>query len=119
MLGAPDMFTTGLGQFGSLVAALAMIGSVSVACAQQGNCPGLTPIPGPDGYQLRRAGERCEGLYSSQVSAPPIELVSLTLGQLEYDLNHPMVLEVRPVSPHNTPITVRAVGIMPGLYYRL
>jgi len=113
------MFAAERWRLGILIATFATTIPAAMAAAQTNSCQGLTPIAGPDGYQPRSNGQRCEGLYSSQVSAPPIELVSLTRGPLHYDLDHPMVLKVRLVSAVSSPVTVRAVGIIPGLYYRL
>ena len=79
----------------------------------------LTPIAGSEGYRARTGDPRCEGLYYAQVAGSQIELVSLTLGPLTYDLDHSTILQVRPVTPATIAMSVQAVGIMPGLYYRM
>lgn len=98
-----------------------ILSALSVACAARAEaaCQPLTPLPGSDGYQERGDGPRCEGMYSANVAGPPIELVSLTQGPVTYDLSRPVTLQVRPVTPASSPTTVQAVGIMPGLYYRM
>ena len=78
-----------------------------------------SPTSGPDGYVERAGGERCEGMYVSPVSGTPVELVSLTRGQLSYDAAHAIVVRVSlDAAPSNGGAHLRAVGIPDGLYYR-
>jgi hypothetical protein len=96
-----------------VTASMAFVQPAKAACAS------LTPIAGPEGYRARTADPRCEGLYFADVAGSQIELVSLTLGPLSYDLDHPTTLQVRPVTPATVALSVQAVGIMPGLHYRM
>jgi len=79
-----------------------------------------SPTSGPDGYVERAGGERCEGMYVSPVSGTPVELVSLTRGQLSYDAAHAIVVRVSlDAAPSNGGAHLRAVGIPDGLYYQM
>jgi hypothetical protein len=99
--------------FAVILAAAAVVGRADAACQP------LTPAPGVEGYQGRSNSPRCEGMYAANVAGPSFELVSLTKGRLEYDLDHPPVLRVRPLVASATSLSVQAVGVVPGLYYRM
>jgi hypothetical protein len=63
-------------------------------------------------------GNRCEGVYTSQVSATGIDLVGLTIGKLVYDLKRDEVITIS--SPFtNGKINIRASGIPIKTYYRM
>lgn len=82
--------------------------------------PDLDPIDGATGYQARPTA-MCEGLFVSRVGAPAIELVSLTRGQpIKGSAASTLRLSVAgAASPASGPVRLRAVGIPPGLYYRM
>jgi hypothetical protein len=68
------------------------------------------------GYQSR--GNRCEGLYVSNVGSRSLAVMSFTLGRLQYDLASPAPIEV--TAPGQTqPVNVRAVAIPLKTYYRM
>jgi hypothetical protein len=65
-----------------------------------------------------KRGNRCEGTYTSQVSAPGLELVGLTIGKLIYDLKQDEIVTIS--SPlTNEIIKIRATGIPMKTYYRM
>jgi hypothetical protein len=80
----------------------------------------LRPVAGQAGYTAR--GERCEGLYVSNVSAQSLELISLLRGKLHYDLEPHVQLTI--VGPDISAmargrIQVRAVARPLNTYYRM
>jgi hypothetical protein len=80
----------------------------------------LRPISGQAGYTPR--GDRCEGLYVSDVSAQSLELISLLRGKLHYDLQPHVQLTI--VGPDISSlaqgrIQVRAVAQPLNTYYRM
>src|SRR3954465_3033639 len=60
--------------------------SPSSSYSQSTVCASVQPIPGAVGYQSRSGDVRCEGFYQSPVAATALELLSLTLGPIEYQL---------------------------------
>ena len=81
--------------------------------------PSLDPTPDPEGYR-QRAGSLCEGTYVSKVSGPALELVSLTWGAVPDTVpSTGFVLTVPTARKRAGPVHVRALGIPPGLYYRM
>jgi len=79
----------------------------------------LKRIPGNLGYSWRSG--RCEGFYESQVSSK-LELVSLTIGKIQYVLEENINLEV--TTPFgfdeiSEPIYLRAIALPLRTYYRL
>jgi len=90
------------------------------AAAQSAGCDSsLDPTPDAEGYQPR-AGSRCEGTYVSRVSGPALELVSLTWGALPAAVQPGgMVLTLPTAADRPGPVHIRALGIPPGLYYRM
>jgi hypothetical protein len=87
------------------------------AGAQNPRCDGLAQLRGSkSGYQSR--GNRCEGLYVSNVGSRSLAAMSFTLGRLRYDLASPAPIEV--TAPGQTqPVNVRAVAIPLKTYYRM
>jgi hypothetical protein len=87
------------------------------AGAQNPRCDGLVQLRGSkSGYQSR--GNRCEGLYVSNVGSRSLAVMSFTLGRLQYDLASPAPIEV--TAPGQTqPVNVRAVAIPLKTYYRM
>lgn len=87
------------------------------AGAQHLRCDGLVQLRGSkSGYQDR--GNRCEGLYVSNVGSRSLAAMSFTLGRLKFDLTSPNPLEVS--APGQTqPVNVRAVAIPLKTYYRM
>lgn len=89
--------------------------------AQANQCDrNLQPISGNLGYVWR--GDRCEGLYTSPVSAHNLEVVSLLKGKLRFELQRNTRLKVTAPNIANVakgPIQVRVVGLPLKAYYRM
>lgn len=79
------------------------------------------PIAERDGYRERGGGQRCEGIYTSPVAGEALEIVGVTRGRLDYDLEHtaPSSITLAVTSSKATPVHVRAVGIPEHLYYEM
>jgi len=69
--------------------------------------------------QYRERGNRCEGVYSADVAAESIEVVSVTEGSLDYTLDKDAVIEVSCPAVADQQVHVRAVAIPPKVYYRM
>ncbi len=67
----------------------------------------------------RKRDNRCEGFYRSEVTANPIDVVSLMKGRLRFKLDKNEVIEVSSPFIRNRPVHVRAVGIPIKTYYRM
>jgi len=69
----------------------------------------------------RDQGTRCQGIYASQVSGPQVELASITVGQIKYDLAAPGSLSLGVFG--NPPLTYtvhfRAVALLPTVFYQM
>jgi hypothetical protein len=95
-----------------------LIGTTS-AVSQQ--CPDLTPS-GSSKTAYSKRGNRCEGFYTSKVSARSLDMVSLVKGKFHYYLNYLRYLDVIEVSSAvnvHKPFHVRAVGVPLKMYYRM
>lgn len=101
-------------RFLSAVAAVLCVFSSS---AQEPQCDSLARLKGSkSGYQSR--GNRCEGLYVSNVGSRSLAALSFTLGKLKYDLASSAPLEV--TAPGQTQqVNIRAVAIPLKTYYRM
>lgn len=65
-----------------------------------------------------KRGNRCEGTYTSTVSAPGLELVGLTIGKFIYDLKMDEILTI--TAPFTDEfLNLRATGIPMKTYYRM
>lgn len=71
--------------------------------------PSVSPIGGMLGYAPRKGDARCEGIYQSPANATGPEVVSVTLGRLEFDTNNDDRLAVS--LPDLTGMEVGAVWI--------
>jgi hypothetical protein len=89
------------------------------------NCTAVQAVDADIGYKLRPGDARCEGFYRSPVSGPRVELFSLTLGGLNYDLQSDQVLYVTPpdMSALNLAkakvVSIQARAIPLEMYYRM
>lgn len=79
---------------GAFYAAALMLLLCLSAMAEELACAGVTPDAGRSGYQLRTDDTRCEGLYRSPVAGVPLELLSLTIAPLDYQLRPDATLYV-------------------------
>jgi hypothetical protein len=87
---------------------------------QSGKCDSLEHAQAPIEYRWRT--NRCEGLYRTNAGAGDLELISLLVGRLTFDLAPGSQLEV--VAPElgpliTGPIHVRALAIPARVYYRM
>lgn len=74
----------------------------------------LRPV-GPSGYRQR--GDRCEGVYVTDVSGGELWLASLTGTFARFDPDSVSRLVVRWRAPGDSTLTLRARSIRPNLYY--
>jgi hypothetical protein len=84
-------------------------------------CPAL-PVDdaSPWKYQPRANPPRCEGMYESPVAGhPEMTLVSLTFGDVDYDLTRDRELNIHLQAAPEDKTIIQAVGIPERLYYRL
>lgn len=85
--------------------------------AQEVRCDALTPVKGSStGYQKR--GNRCEGVYVSNVGSLSLAAMSFTLGALHFDLKSQAPLEVSAPGQPDA-VNVRAVAMPLKTYYRM
>ncbi|AEE48163.1 hypothetical protein [Haliscomenobacter hydrossis] len=68
-------------------------------------------------YQTR--GNRCEGFYSSKVSAASLELIACTLGDFRFKNDKAEVITLSLLSGGKQSVNIRAQGIPINLYYRM
>lgn len=68
-------------------------------------------------YQPR--GNRCEGFYRSKVSAPSLELIACTLGDLRFKNDKAEVITLSLLGGVKQAVNIRAQGIPINLYYRM
>lgn len=98
-----------------------LISAPVTASAQSDQCDErLEPLPGIVGYEWR--GNRCEGLYSERTHAMPLEIVSLLVGKLRFDLDRDLRLEVSAPDVAGVaegPVRVRATALPLRTYYRM
>src|SRR5258706_10093833 len=88
-----------------------------VVAAQDTNCKGLPPLQdSQSGYQKR--GDRCEGLYVSNVGSHSLTAMSFSLGKIRFDLTPLVKLQVS-APGQKEPVNIRAVAIPPKTYYRM
>ena len=66
------------------------------------------------GYRLR--GNRCEGMYVSKVSAPSLDLISLTLGKIEFRRGATLVVSV---PGYGRPVHVQGIATPANTFYRM
>jgi hypothetical protein len=99
---------------------------VLVACSQafaQGpTCKKVQAVQGTTGYQARRGDQRCEGFYQSRVSGTSPDLLSLTVGPVDYQLNQHGVLRITAPDVSqlkSDQVHVEARALAPGTYYRM
>src|SRR5260221_11779811 len=62
--------------------------------AQVQSCSGVQAIAGAMGYQQRSAAPRCEGFYQSPVAGESLEILSLVVGAIAYDLTADKILVI-------------------------
>jgi hypothetical protein len=115
---APVLAARRMSRAARLVAAVALVVPAS------GNAQALTCdtvlqglAHGPHGYGPR--GNRCEGIYTQQVSGSTLWVASLTRSFEEYDLTSTDDLIVEWAAPDGAGVLLRAQGIKPDLYYRM
>jgi hypothetical protein len=85
--------------------------------AQAPPCQSVKTLAGsPTAYRNR--GNRCEGLYEADVASNNLELISLTQGDIHYELTPGTTLHVS-ASPRAGALHVRAVAKPPKTYYRM
>ncbi len=99
---------------------LCFLSLMNASFAQDNQCrPILSPIDDDEfSYQIRKYGNsvRCEGFYRSPVSGN-LEVVSFLVGELNYNLNYDVILEVS--SPMHLNMNITAMAIPLGVFYRM
>jgi len=88
----------------------------------QDRCADLDPTTDAVGYQVRTDDERCEGFYRSPIRDAAIEIVSLTLGSVLYNLetDHSLTVSVpQSLGTVAGEINIRSVALPLGVYYRM
>jgi hypothetical protein len=83
--------------------------------AQAVPCDTTLKPRGPSGYAAR--GDRCEGIYVSNVSGAELSLASLTQAFADYDPRSVPRLFLRWESPNDSMVTVRARSVKRDVYY--
>jgi hypothetical protein len=78
----------------------------------------LTPVENSE-IQYKNRGNRCEGFYSSKVSAGSIEVVGLVKGEVHFNLAKDEMIEITSPFVKSKSVYVRAVGIPIRTYYRM
>ena len=79
-------------------------------------------LAGASGYQKRTGDTRCEGVFELPVSATGLELVSATMGPIDFDAQqHKHAIIAVPQLPDGTTeaVVIRVIGLPLGLHYRL
>ena len=110
--------------------ALGLIGLVAIVPGQTSLAQGLElecdrsvqALAGASGYQKRIDDTRCEGVFESPVSATGLELVSATMGPIDFDpQQHTHAIIAVPNLPGGAAeaVAIRVVGLPLGLPYRL
>jgi hypothetical protein len=84
---------------------------------QTNRCEPLRPLPG-NLSQYKDRGNRCEGLYVADVGSRSVELVSLTLGVISYEMRPGVKLQVS-APGQNAAVHIRAVAKPAGTHYRM
>jgi hypothetical protein len=105
----------------ALLAFAAALAAMSGAALAGPDCLGYSPAPGSLGYQARTNSERCEGLYTANVSGGGIELVSLTFGPIHFGPTPGAVLQLKVDTPPARIADLRLIAqaIPAGLFYRM
>ncbi len=86
--------------------------------AQETHCdPGLRQTGDSYGYRLR--GDRCEGIYISEVGGTILQVVSLTESVEDFDPATNKDLLLQWTAPGNAGPRLRAYGLRHRLYYRM
>src|SRR5688572_24125356 len=98
---------------------------LSVAAAQTASprCDtSLRAIADATGYRARAGDPRCEGVFESPVSVTELEVVSVTVGALSFDIDvhHEVVVAPPDLKGLNAKaVNVRAVALPLRTYYRM
>ena len=87
------------------------------AVSQQSDCSRVRPLSGSPS-QYRSRGNRCEGLYEADVGSLSLDLLSFTVGPLQYELKQGVELEVS-AGNKDAPVNVRAVAKPLRTYYQM
>ena len=93
---------------------------LSCCLAAQAQCDDYGVEPSDNStlrYQPR--GNRCEGFYRSKVSAPSLELIACTLGDLRFKNDKAEVITLSLLGGGKQTVNIRAQGIPINLYYRM
>ena len=106
----------------SLPSLLPALGALGQSTPLDCDASNLRPIGGASGYTARRGDSRCEGVYQSPVSATGLEVISVTLGPLDFDveLDDHLVVSMPDLGALDADaIRVRAVALPLRTYYRM
>jgi hypothetical protein len=90
--------------------------------AAQLSCTGLSPLPGPTGYQRRSNADRCEGFYQQQEVSGTLEFLSLVNGTINYDPDSDRTLTVSVPGLDRlqaSQIFLAARALRPAKHYRM
>lgn len=81
--------------------------------------PKIKPIKNEKLKYQKRATNRCEGFYSSLVSAEVIDVVGVTKGGFYFETKEDEILELTSPLVNDRLIYIRAVGVPLKVYYRM
>jgi hypothetical protein len=103
-----------------LAVAASLVAFWSQAFGQTRSCSRLQAVAGAAGYQLRPGDLRCEGFYQSPVAGESLELLSLTLGRISYQVRadgavHIAAPDVGALNAAEIEVQARALPL--GTYY--
>ncbi|MCK4761289.1 MAG: hypothetical protein KAW12_03755 [Candidatus Aminicenantes bacterium] len=79
----------------------------------------ITPIKNQKLKYQKRDKNRCEGFYSSLVSADFMGVVGVTKGDFFFETKEDEILELTSPVVNDRPIYIRAVGVKLKVYYRM
>jgi len=100
-----------------IVGVTAILGLAQLGLAQPCD-PRIRPVDNPT-IQYRARGNRCEGLYQSEVSAAVLDIVGVMDGVFQFALDPKEIIELSAPLSRKQPVAIRAVGVPLKTYYRL
>jgi hypothetical protein len=78
----------------------------------------LSPIDN-ENLKYKSRGNRCEGFYSTDISASKISLVSLTCGSFDYSLTDSEIIDITPLFDNGKKIHIQSSSLLLRKYYRM
>ncbi len=90
--------------------------TVFLAASAAQTCREYVPNNDPKFGYKPREGPRCEGMYVSKVAAPALELISLTLGRIEFDRGANLQVSA---PGYDRQIHVQGTAVPANTFYRM